>query len=373
MTESLSTVHVDLEPGWRGGQRQVFLLCTGLARRGHPVVLVARRDGELARRAVETGIEVVEAPVGGGLDPRAVRALMDAVRRQRPAVVGLHSSRSHSVGMLARLLLGRDRPLFVVTRRVTFSSGRGPFTRLKYLRGADGYIAISRAVRRVLVGVGVPADRVRLVHSGVEPPVVPAGARQEVRGELGIGEGTLVLGVVGALSEEKGQRYLLEALPEVLASFPEVLVLLAGGGELQEELKSLAQAVGIPPEAIRFLGHRSDIPRILGALDLFVMPSTIEGLGTAAIDAMLAGVPVVATRTGGLPELIEDGVTGLLAEAGSPKSLAGRIIEALGDRELRTRLAARARTVAGERFTADAMVEGTLQAYRELLEQQRGG
>ncbi len=366
MPERLATVHVDLEPGWRGGQRQVFLLCTGLAERGHPVTLVARRDGELAKSAAAAGIDVVET--GAGAFPvAAVRALLRTIARRRPAVVGLHSSRSHTVGTLARLLSGPGRPLFVVTRRVDFPPSRGFFGRFKYVRGADAYLAISRAVRQALVAAGVPAGRIRLVHSGVEPPVVPPGAREAVRRELGIGTGAPVLGVVAALVDHKGHRYLLEAMPAVLDAFPETVLLVAGAGALREELESQARALGLAGGAVRFLGHRSDIPRLLGALDLFVMPSKLEGLGTAIVDAVLAGVPVVATRAGGIPELIEDGETGLLADVRSPESLARRIVQALADPDLRARLADRARRVARTRFTADAMVEATLAAYRDLL------
>ncbi len=367
MTEPLSTVHVDLEAGWRGGQRQVFLLCTGLLRRGHPVALVAREGSELAGRAADAGVEVVETPVSGGLDLRAVRVLLDTVRRRRPAVVGLHSSRSHNVGMAVRLVLGKGRPLFVVTRRVDFPPGRDLPNRVKYRRGADGYIAISRAVERELLGAGIPPERIRIVHSGVEPPVVPPESRRELREELDIPPGAPLLGVVAALTDHKGHRYLLEAMPRVLEALPETVLLLAGDGELREELEAQAAELGLAP-AVRFLGYRNDVPRILGALDLFVMPSKLEGLGTSVVDAMLAGVPVVATRAGGLPELIEDGVTGLLAEPRSPESLAARILEAMGNIGLRKRLRARALQVAQERFSADAMVEGTLKAYGELCQ-----
>ncbi|NOZ94711.1 MAG: glycosyltransferase family 4 protein [Acidobacteria bacterium] len=366
MTEPLPTVHVDLEPGWRGGQRQVFLLCAGLARRGHPVALVGRRRSELTRRAAEAGVEVVETPVSGGLDPRAVRVLVDTVRRRRPAVVGLHSSRSHNVGMMARILLGRDRPLFVVTRRVDFPPGRDLLNRVKYRRGADGYIAISRAVEQELLGAGIPPERIRIVHSGVEPPVVPPESRRELREALDIPQEAPVLGVVAALTDHKGHRYLLDAMPRVLGAFPNAVLLLAGDGELREELETQTAELGLAG-AVRFLGYRNDVPRILGALDLFIMPSRLEGLGTSVVDAMLAGVPVVATSAGGLPELIENGVTGLLAEPRSPESLAARILEVMGNTGLRQRIAERALQVARERFTADAMVEGTLRAYGRLL------
>ena len=365
-TDPFPTIQVDVEPGWRGGQRQVLLLCRGLAGRGHPVTLVARRDGELAGRASGAGIEVVEVAGRGEADLASARTLVRLARDRRPAVVGLHSSRSHGLGALARLLAGRDRPSFLVTRRVDFAPRRDLVSRYKYRRGVDGYVAISRAVMAVLLAAGVPASRIRIVHSGVPPPAVPPDARRELRRELKIGEGAPVLGMVASLSDHKGHRYLLEAMPAVISAFPLAVLLLVGDGELREDLEARAEALGLAGGAVRFLGHRSDVPRILGALDLFVMSSHLEGLCTSIIDAMLAGVPVVATRAGGIPELVDDGATGLLADVRSPESLASQMIRALADSGLRSRLAANAEEVARRRLTADAMVDGTLAAYREL-------
>jgi len=219
---------------------------------------------------------------------------------------------------------------------------------------------------QVLMAAGVPADRIRVVHSGVEPPTVPSDARRQLRSELEIDDGTPLLAMVASLTDHKGHRYLLEAMPAVKAEFPGTVLLLVGDGELRDDLEGRAEALGLAGGAVRFLGHRSDVPRILGALNLFVMSSHLEGLCTSIIDAMLAGVPVVATRAGGIPELIEDGVTGLLADVRSPESLADRIVKALADPGLRRRLAANAEEVARQRFTGDAMVERTLAAYREL-------
>ena len=247
-----------------------------------------------------------------------------------------------------------------------FAPRRDLVSRYKYRRGVDGYVAISRAVMAVLLAAGVPASRIRIVHSGVPPPAVPPDARRELRRELKIGEGAPVLGLVASLSDHKGHRYLLEAMPAVISAFPLAVLLLVGDGELREDLEARAEALGLAGGAVRFLGHRSDVPRILGALDLFVMSSHLEGLCTSIIDAMLAGVPVVATRAGGIPELVDDGATGLLADVRSPESLASQMIRALADSGLRSRLAANAEEVARRRLTADAMVDGTLAAYREL-------
>jgi len=231
----------------------------------------------------------------------------------------------------------------------------------------DGIIAISRAVAGVLAAAGVPEERIRVVHSGVEPPEIPPGARERVRAELVIEGDRTLIGTVAALTDHKGHRYLLEAIPPVVERHPEALFLLVGEGELRGELERQAGSLGLGSQHLRFLGQREDVPAILGALDLFVLPSHMEGLGTAIVDAQMAGLPVVATRAGGIPEIVLDGVTGLLAEPRDPACLAERILTMLDDAALRARLAGAGRRRAMEHFSADAMVDGTLAAWREFL------
>lgn|GEM_PF-424334 len=364
---SPSTIQVDVEPGWRGGQRQVWLLCRGLARKGYPVVLVARRGEELARRARAEGLDVEEIPGRGELDLRSVLRLARIIRDRRPAVVGCHSSRSHGLAAAAKLLLGRSAPPVLVTRRVDFPPRRDPLSRWKYLRAADAFVAISRRVADVLIEAGIPRDGVRVVYSGVEPPRVPDGARQAVIRELGLSPNARIVGTVGSLSDHKGHQYLLEAIPRVTAEAPETCFLIVGDGDLREELEEHARDLALGEEHLRFLGFRPDVPRILGVLDLFVMTSHMEGLCTSIIDANLAGVPVVATRAGGIPELVLDGETGLLAANRNPEDIARKILAVLGDQELGRRLARNAMARAEERFTAEAMIDGYLAVYHELL------
>ncbi len=363
----LPTLHVDVEPGWRGGQRQVLLLCRGLARRGHPVTLVAREGGELAARARRDGLDVEEIAFRGQWDLNAGRRLAGLVRQRRPDVVGMHSSHSHALGVLARLMVRDGRPPFIVTRRVDFPIGRGLIRGWKYRRGVDGFIAISEAVRRKLVAGGVPEGRIRLVHSGVEPVEVPADARRELRRELDLADGSLVAGNVAGLVGHKDQATLLRAVRLAREQEPRLVVLLVGEGELRGDLERLSGELGLDGGTVRFLGFRSDVPRILGGLDLFVMSSAQEGLGTSIVDAMMAGVPVVATAAGGIGEVVEDGVTGRLVPPRDPERLASAMLEALRNRDATGRMCAVARERSLSRFSSDAMVSGTLAAYRELL------
>lgn len=365
--QRLATLHVDVEPGWRGGQRQVLLLCRGLVRRGHPVTLVAREGGELARRARSDGLAVEEISFRGQWDLVAARSLADLVRRHQPDVVGMHSSHSHALGALARWMIRIERPPFIVTRRVDFPIGRGLMRGWKYRRGVDGFIAISEAVRRELVAGGVPGERIRLVHSGVEPMAVPADARAELLRELELAEENLVVGNVAGLVGHKDQATLLRAARIAWKQEPRLVFLVVGEGELRAELERLRGELGLDHGTVRFLGFRSDVARILGGLDLFVMSSSKEGLGTSIVDAMMAGVPVVATAAGGIGELVEDGVTGRLVPPRDPERLAVAMLEALRETDATGRMCAAARERSLTRFSAEAMVTGTLAAYRELL------
>jgi glycosyltransferase involved in cell wall biosynthesis len=167
---------------------------------------------------------------------------------------------------------------------------------------------------------------------------------------------------VGHLADHKGQRYLVAAAPAVLARFPQARVLVVGAGELLEPLAAQARKLGVA-DRVLFPGFRSDVPALLAALDLFVFPSHLEGLGTSVLDALALGLPVVATTAGGIPEMIEDGVHGRLVPPRDPDALARAMVELLEQPELARALgeAGRARVLA--EFTADRMVEKTLAEY----------
>jgi glycosyltransferase involved in cell wall biosynthesis len=185
------------------------------------------------------------------------------------------------------------------------------------------------------------------------------------RRELGWKPGEALVGNVAHLADHKGQRYLVEAIPRVLLECPRTRFVIVGEGELEEELKSLAASLGLG-DRLTFTGFRTDVPAILDALDLFVMSSHLEGLGTIVLDAMAAGKPVVATRAGGIPEIIEDGRSGLLVPARDPAALAAAVVDVLRHPDLGASLAHEGRQRVLRHYTADAMVEGNLAVYREL-------
>ncbi len=365
---NLRVLHVNTERTWRGGEQQVLYLLEGLAARGIEQLLVAQEGGILAERAAAAGLPVLPLRMRGEVDLVAVYKLRSLIAKDGFTVVHAHTSHAHSLGALAAALPGSGKPKVVVARRVDFSIFRRSFlglNRVKYLHGVDRYVTVSHAIKRVLLADGIPEGMVSVVHSGIDVARIDAAPsrRDEIRRELDVPEGDFLVANVAHMADHKGQVYLVEAAPLVLARVPKTTFAIVGDGELRGTLEARARELGVP---VRFPGFREDVPSIMKALDVFVMPSHMEGLGTSVLDAMAAGAPVVGTEAGGMTEMLEHGKNGLVCPVRDSKALAAAIVELLLDREMAQRLAARAREDVKERFSREAMVEGTLGVYRGL-------
>jgi len=368
-------VHVDGEKGFSGGEVQLFLLMERLRRQGIDQVLVVRRGGLAGARAREAGYEVREAPMGSSADLGGVAVLRRLFRELRPDVLHFHTSRAHVLGAFAALGLGI--PARVVTRRMDYPLRRDPVVRFLYGRAVDRVVAISEAVRREVLRLGIPGERVVLIPSGVEverfAPLRErdAAARKAARAALGIpADDRPVAGTAASLHRRKGHDVLLRAAARLAATGTACHLVIAGEGPERDALRALADELGLlgdGPVRVHLAGQVSPAEMVLGALDLFVLASRKEGLGVAALEAMAAGLPVVASRVGGLAESVVDGETGLLVPPEDPEALATAMSALLRDPDRRARLgAAGARRVA-ERYSADAMAAANLALYRELL------
>jgi L-malate glycosyltransferase len=364
---SLRVLMVDSEKSWRGGQEQMRLLMSGLIEVGVDVILAAPADGMLYARVAPLAIERV--PWRGTATPASVMNLRRTIARLRPDVVHSHASRAHGAVSAARLGL-RPRPWHVVSRRVDFPVAVNPASAWKYRRGADAYIAISDGVRTVLIAGGVPASSVHLAPSGIDlEKFAGRRDRRDVRREFGLDDATPVIGNIAALAPHKAQDDLLRAAALVFATHPDARLVVVGEGALRGELESLAGRLGIVDRVV-FTGFRDDALDLLGMFDCFVMSSRLEGLGTSIMDAQAAGIPVVATRTGGIPEIVKDGATGLLVSPDDPPSLAAAISRMLSDVGLRERCVQNAKTRSAG-YDYHRTVYKTLDVYRRLCQNGR--
>jgi glycosyltransferase involved in cell wall biosynthesis len=360
----MNTLHINTERTWRGGEQQTLYLAAGLMARGHGALVLCRPGFPLAERARAAGVPTHELDVSGEVHPGAIVEIARLVSARGVDIVHMHTSHAHTLGALAGILAPRTK--LVVSRRVDFSIRKHATSILKYRIPIDRIIAISHAVRRVLIDDGIPPDLVSVVHSGIDLSRFDHVEVPDYRAEFGLAEDAVVVGNVAALADHKGHRFLLDAVPQVLQRHPEARTIICGDGELWDELHAQRARLGIEKQVI-FAGFRTDVPALLGFFDLFVMSSHLEGLNTSILDALAMRRPVVATDAGGIPEIIRDGETGLLVPAKDPPALADAVCRLVEDRGLAHRLAEGGRRWVEKEFTTDAMVEGTLAIYRELL------
>jgi glycosyltransferase involved in cell wall biosynthesis len=350
-------LHVDTARGWRGGQNQVLLTAKGMERRGHEVMVACRTASALRDRARAADLDVQPIAFGGDLVPAPALALRRLVRRFRPDVVHLHDPHAAA----AALLIPSSASRLVASRRVDFAL-RGPLSRWKYGR-CRRVIAVSRAVARVLEQGGLPAAHVRVVYEGV-PDRAPATGGEDALRALGVPAGAPVVGNVAALTAHKDHATLLTAAAQVIARVPDARFVIVGQGELESRLRTRAHELGLDGHVL-FAGFRPDVDRLIPAFDVFCLSSHMEGLGTSLLDAMCYARAVVGTAAGGIPEAVEDGVTGRVVPPREPDALAGALAEVLLDRARRESMGAAGRARFLERFTADRMVEETLAVYAQ--------
>jgi glycosyltransferase involved in cell wall biosynthesis len=353
--------HVTGETGFSGGEVQVFLLIEGLAQRGHANVLVCPPGSASEREARRRGIEVAPVAMRNAISPLAIARAVAALRRAAPDLVHLHTGRANWVGGLAARWLSLPA---LTTRRMDRRVARGPRTRWLYGRGVRHAVAISESVRRRLLDAGVPAERISVIPSAVDPRALAAPReRAAIRRELGVGDGEFCLLALAALERRKGIDVLLDALAE--AGTP-TRVLIAGDGPCRAELEERSARLGLAAR-VRFLGRCEDKASLLSACDALVLPSRAEGLGVAALEAMACARPVVASRVGGLAWLVRDGETGLLVPPEDPDALARAIAVLAGDAALGRRFGEAGAARIAEHHLPSHMCDAYEELYARLL------
>ena len=358
------SVHIDTARSWRGGQNQVLLTVLGMRARGHRTALVAHPDGALRRRAHE-GLDLIALAPRSEMDLGTAWQLSRVLGQLKPQVVHAHDPHAVATAALALSLRALvPRPILVASRRVDFHIRRNVFSRWKY-RHVDGFICASNAIRQMLIADGVAACQVITVHEGIDVDRVATAPPINLRAEFWLPTHAPIIGNVAALVPHKGHRYLIDAMPLILKDIPDARLVIAGEGELEPVLRRQLKEHHLEKQVI-LAGFRPDVLALLRACDLIVLSSVTEGLGTSLLDAMAASRAVVATGAGGIPEVVVDGVTGLLVPPRNVERLAGAIIRLLTDASLRQQMGSSGFVRARELFSADRMVDLTLGAYAEL-------
>lgn len=351
-----------------GQERRVLAECVGMRGRGHEVWLVTPREGALFERAREAGVAVVPFAFDRLRLPIRALELASLVRRLRPEIVNSHSSADSWTAALGRRLRWGSAGL-VRTRHISAPVGPGPLHRFLYGR-ADYVITTGEAVREDLAASGlVPLPRSVSIPTGVDPERFGPrpGVREAARRSLGVEDDGDAIGVVAYLRADKGHAVLLEALARVIRTHPRAFLCIVGDGPERRSLESEAERLGVASR-VRFAGLREDVPTVLSALDLFCLASIRnEGVPQSILQASAAGLPVVSTSVGGIPEAVLHEETGLVVPPGDPEALAGALRRLLDEPGTRRAFGDAGRRHVRARFTVDAMLDRTESAYRVAL------
>ena len=376
MTRRLRILHVDPERQWGGGEAQVLGLTRYLHRVGHISHVATPRHGVLAQRLQHDNLTVQPLSVRNHLDGLAGWRLRRLVRRERYDLVHFHTARAHALSPWLHALPVRR----LVTRRMDYPIKAGWLSRFLYDRQVDMVIAISAGVAAAL-GTAPVSDRpIRIIPSGIDTKqfLPTASQRMAIRRQYGLGEDTTVILMAGALTKRKSPHTLIEAAAQLHSGCRQsqyaqqtdqalsLHYLICGAGPLRQELEAQVRALGLA-SVFHFAGFCRDLPAYLAAADIFVHTPVWEGLGVAVIEALAAGLPVVASRVGGIPELVADRETGLLIPAQDPSALCNALLQCVRHPDWAKTLGTHGQAKVQTHFDIETTARANEALYYELL------
>lgn len=354
-------LHIDTERGWRGGERQALWLARELARRGHGSIVAARGGEPLATMSSAEGLEVVESNPSSELDIAAAHRLRRAIRKHEIDVVHAHTAHAVAAGALATL--GTSVPL-VIARRVDFALKKNAGTRWKYGRGA-AIIAISNAVARIVEQGGIPRARIHVVADGVDTHRTVVPATRETLAAIGVPAGVPIVVQVSQLVGHKDPVNFVRAIYRLHERVPSAHAILVGEGPLRDEVEREVHSLGLQ-NVLHIAGYRTDADALIAGANVATLSSREEGMGSVLLDALAFGIPIAATRAGGIPEVVVDNESGILANASDPIALGDNIARLLSDPALAVRLK-RNGLERAQNFSVERMTDRTISVYETVL------
>lgn len=358
---TLKILHTESSTGWGGQEHRTFKEMVSLRARGHTLELACRPEARLGVRAEEAGFTVHRIPMRGGGDLVAAWRLTRLLRRERFDIVNTHSGHDSLLAGIAGRLA--RTPLIVRTRHLALPI-TSPAT---YRRLPHKVVTVSDWVRNYLISVGVPAENVTTVYTGIEP--LPETC-STLRSELGLTDDSILIATVAILRFEKGHLDLINAAKPLLAERPAVHLVFAGDGPIYDRLRDYIAECGLT-DRIHLLGLRRDIPNVLAGCDFFALATWQEALGTSFIEAMAAGLAVIGTAVDGVPEVISDGVNGLLVPSKDQAALTRALYALVDDAALRCRLGEAGLAITRTRFSVATMAAEMEAFYLASLAERR--
>jgi len=362
----ISILHIDTELTWRGGENQILQLI--LRSKSEVKHHIAVRPSSIAEKRFKEVCPVVLANMRGGLSIFAAWRLVKYCEKHSIQVIDAHTSNAHSIGLMMKFFCPKLK--LVVHRRVDFVPKKDLINRKKYLsKKIDKFVAISNAIKQVLVSYGIPEKSIVVIPSAIDfqkyHQYKKKNEKQKLADTFSLDSKLVFLGNASAFTHQKGYDTLLKAYKIVKDKGYKFHAFLAGDGDLLKSIEDLRAHLNLEYE-VTLLGFIDDVPQFLSALDILTISSRFEGLGTIVLEAIGAGLAVVATEAGGIPEMIIHQKTGLLSPIDNSEQFADAIIKLLSSQQLRSQLANEALSHASGNFDINNMVKRNIENYQTL-------
>ncbi len=364
----LKVIHIIGGGEFGGAEKHILNLAGALDRQAVELTVCCLFSAPFVEIAARAGINALALPMRNKADLGMIRKLAALIKSGGFDLVHTHGVRANLLGRLAARQAG-CRKVITTVHSLLEKDCQGIISRTannlteratRFL--TDRFIAVSQGLKDRLVAGGIPADRITVIYNGISV--------DEIRRSAGAGpaiekESAALIGIVARLHPVKGHRYFLEAARDILQQRPEARFLIVGEGPYRPTLEKLAGSLGIS-DKVSFTGFVEDIYALMSGLDLLVISSLWEGFGLTAAEAMVLGVPVVATSVGGLPEVVKHGETGLLVPPADASALAGGILWMLGHPREARHMAEKGGEAVRQKFTAGEMARRTAELYRKV-------
>jgi L-malate glycosyltransferase len=363
---TVQIIHIDTAKTWRGGQQQAAYLHRGLIQRGIESLMVCPPGSAMENWCRENQLPVQTLSLRCEADFLSAIRLAHKIRNKKSTILHAHNAHALMIALIADFFSGKKSPV-VASRRVDFSLKEKRYAQWKYRTSRlSRIICISHKILRVLRTHGIPEEKLTVISSGVDMQKFDKILKSSViRDEFVIPQNHRIVCTVAALTGEKGYPTFLEAAERVIRVYPDVTFVAVGEGKKADMIHKLAMEKQLS-EHVRFTGFRKDIGSFLKNSDIFVMASKREGLGTSILDAEAAGLPVIGTDAGGIPEVIRHEENGLIVPRQNPEALAKAIITLLKNDDLRKQYGEKSLEVV-KAFTIEKTIEKHVVLYEEIF------
>lgn len=359
----MRVLHLSSESTWRGGEQQIAYLVKGSIENGIDAIVACRRGSRMEEFCLENNLPHISLRFKSAYDIQTIWKLQSYCRRSGIDIIQTHSSKSHTLAVICGILGLRIPQL--LTRRVDFPIKDNWFSRFKYnYKGIRKIICVSNAIRKMIESEIKDQDKLLVVHDGIDLSRF-SNPSEWLRKTYSIPKDHLIVGNTSAITAQKDYGTFLKVVERVVSVRKDVHFFIIGDGHDKAFFEQYVLENGLD-EFVTFTGFLKNISEVLPSLDIFLFTSQTEGLGTSVLDAMAASLPIVATNAGGVGEIINDNVNGLLYSVKDDEGLADGLMKLMNDQDLCSSLVDKARETV-KSFSKEAMTRSTIKVYEEIL------